>query len=123
MLMDVKEELLVKSLRELLTIIVYLSQNKKKHKLYISKKNRQVCFMWMVRKRKYTHNSQEKIHFLFLKLLCKPRDQMTTEDKSKIVFKVDFSSCKLVCEILVNLASLCDRDQIKKKNPLKPAIR
>ena len=45
MLMDIKEELLVKSLRELLTIIVYLSQNKKKHKLYISKKNRQVSFM------------------------------------------------------------------------------
>ena len=123
MLMDVKEELLVKSLRELLTIIVYLSQNKKKHKLYISKKNRQVCFMWMVRKRKYTHNSQEKIHFLFLKLLCKPRDQMTTEDKSKIVFKVDFSSCKLVCEILVNLASLCNRDQMNRKDPLKTAIR
>lgn len=38
MLMDVKEELLVKSLRELLTIIVYLSQNKKTQAIYIQEK-------------------------------------------------------------------------------------
>ena len=49
----------------------------------------------------YTQISQNKIHLLYTenylcKLLCKPKDQVATEDKNNIVYEIDCSNSKAV---------------------------
>lgn len=75
-----QEKLLVKPLGELLTVTVFLSNNIKL----------------------MTHNHNHKMRSTFLiektllKLLCKRKDRVATEDKNYIVEEIDFSNCNAV---------------------------
>ena len=72
--MDIKKALLVKSLRELLKITA------KNYSIYSD----------LIRSIFYTEKT-------LCKLLCKPKDQVATEDKNKIVYQIDCSNCEAVC--------------------------
>ena len=55
----------------------------------ISEKLRRILRSHKIRSTFYTENTLRK-------LLCKPKDQVATEDKSNIVYEIDFSNCEAV---------------------------
>ena len=76
--MDIKKALLIKSLTELQTITEGTSE-KLQHILKSQK----------IRSNFYTEST-------FRILICKPKDQVTTEDKNNIIHEIDCSNCEAV---------------------------
>ena len=104
--MDVRKTLLVKSLRELLTITACLQSHQltqatdiqeEEIKMSInlpyiestSEKLRRILRSHKIRPTFYTENTLGK-------LLCKPKDQVATEDKSNIVYEIDCTNGETV---------------------------
>ena len=100
--MDIKKELLVKSLRESLTIPAsQLTQVKN-----IQEEEIRISINLP-----YVQGASEKLHgilrshkirstfyieYTLRKLLCKPKDQVATEDKNNILYEIDCSNCEAV---------------------------
>ena len=100
--MDIKKELLVKSLRESLTIPAsQLTQVKN-----IQEEEIRISINLP-----YVEGASEKLHgilrshkirstfyieYTLRKLLCKPKDQVATEDKNNILYEIDCSNCEAV---------------------------
>ena len=100
--MDIKKELLVKSIRESLTITAsQLTQVKN-----IQEEEIRISINLP-----YVEGAGEKLHgilrshkirstfyieYTLRKLLCKPKDQVATEDKNNILYEIDCSNCEAV---------------------------
>ena len=54
-----------------------------------SEKLRRILRSHKIRSTFYTENTLRK-------LLCKPKDQVVTEDKNNIVYEIDYSNCEAV---------------------------
>ena len=102
--MDVRKALLVKHLREPLTITACLSHKTQTtdiqekeirisiNSLYFegnSEKLRRILKPYKIRSTFYIESTLRR-------LLCTPKDQGATEDKSKIVYVIDCSNCEAV---------------------------
>ena len=103
--MEIKKALLVKSLRKLLTITVYLSLHNNGSPKYpeeeirmrinlpyvegTSEKLRRILRSHKIRSTFYTESTLRKP-------LYKPKDRIVTEDKNNIVYYIDCSKCEAV---------------------------
>ena len=76
--MDIKKALLIKSLTELQTITEGTSE-----------KLQRILKSHKIRSNFYTEST-------FCILICKPKDQVTTEDKNNLIHEIDCSNCEAV---------------------------
>ena len=122
--MDIRKALLVKSLRELLTITAchgqlaaYIQEEEIRmsiNLLYVegtSEKLQRILRSHKIRSTFYTENTLRK-------LLCKHKDRIATEDKNNIVYEIDCSNCETVYygESKRSLKSRSDEHKISARN-------
>ena len=102
--MDIKK-VLVKTLRDLLTIIPCFNHNNsqatgiKEEEVrmsinlpYIEGTSEKLWRILRSHKIRSTFYTENTLH----KLLCKPKDRVATEDKNNIVYEIDCSKCEAV---------------------------